>query len=107
MRDWTVAVSASIDPEAAPLNVLEAMSIGLPVIGTHHGGTAEVVGSAGLLVPPRDPSALAEGIERLLADAVLHDRCSTKGPLQVAERYRSDVQLGLLVDTLEQCRGKS
>ena len=80
MRDWTVAVSASVDPEAAPLNVLEAMSLGLPMVATNHGGTPEVLGEAGLLVPPGDSFAMAEAVRRLLTDADLYARCAAAGP---------------------------
>lgn len=43
---------------------LEAMATGLPVIGTNTGGTPELLdhGSAGVLVPPADPQALADAI---------------------------------------------
>ena len=44
----------------------EAMASGVPVISTTGGALAEVVGDAGLLVQPRDPGALAKGIESLL-----------------------------------------
>lgn len=59
--------------EGLPLYVLEAMSMGLPVVTTDAGGNREAVvdGVTGLLVPPRDPEALAEAIERLAGDASL------------------------------------
>jgi glycosyltransferase involved in cell wall biosynthesis len=44
----------------------EAMACGLPVIATTGGALPEVVGEAGVLVPPRDPTALAAAIEDLL-----------------------------------------
>jgi glycosyltransferase involved in cell wall biosynthesis len=88
MRTWTVAVSSSVGPEAAPLNVLEAMSLGLPMVATGHGGTVEVLGGAGLLVPPGDPAALAAALRRLLTEPDLHARCAAAGPTAVAAGLR-------------------
>jgi len=49
------------------------MATGCPVIATRVGGNAELLdeGKAGLLVPPRDPEAMAEGLLRLLEDTSL------------------------------------
>ena len=46
---------------------LEAMAAGVPAIATNVPGLAEVVGDAGVLVPPKDPAALAAAISSLLA----------------------------------------
>ena len=55
--------------EGVSLTILEAMAAALPVIVTAVGGTPEVVTpECGLLIPPRDPSALAEAIRTLQAD---------------------------------------
>jgi glycosyltransferase involved in cell wall biosynthesis len=53
-----------------PNAVLEAMAAGKPVVATRVGGVPEVVddGVTGLLVPPRDPDALADAVVRLLRD---------------------------------------
>lgn len=91
MRSWTVAVSSSVAPEAAPLNVLEAMSIGLPMVATDHGGTPEVLGDAGLLVSPSDAAAMAAALRRLLSDPALYRRCAAAGPAAVAAGLRVDV----------------
>ena len=85
VRTWAVGVSASVDPEAGPLALLEYLSVGVPAVATAHGGSAEVLGDAGILVPPRDPDALAEAIERLLDDEELRRRCAEAGP-KVIER---------------------
>jgi glycosyltransferase involved in cell wall biosynthesis len=49
--------------------LLEAMAMELPVVATDVGGTGEVVvaGESGFLVPPKDPKALAAGIEQVLS----------------------------------------
>lgn len=85
VRTWAVGVSASVDPEAGPLALLEYLSVGVPAVATAHGGSAEVLGDAGILVPPRDPDALAEAIGRLLDDEELRRRCAEAGP-KVIER---------------------
>lgn len=55
--------------EGAPTAVLEAMAVGLPVIASRAGGIEELLGDAGLLVPQRDPHALAAALEELLREA--------------------------------------
>ena len=59
--------------EGLPIALIEAMATGCPAVVTRVGGTPEVVadGVHGLLVPPRDPAALAAGLLRLLGDREL------------------------------------
>jgi glycosyltransferase involved in cell wall biosynthesis len=54
--------------EGFGLPVLEAMASGTPVVASTAGALPEVAGDAAVLVPPGDPAALADGIERALAD---------------------------------------
>ena len=54
--------------EGSSLVAMEAMAAGRPIIASRVGGLAEVVGEAGVLVPPGDPEALAEAICQLLSD---------------------------------------
>lgn len=55
-----------------PLALLEAMAAAKPIVATAVAGTAEAIllSQIGLLVPPGDSQALAEGISRLLRDPV-------------------------------------
>jgi glycosyltransferase involved in cell wall biosynthesis len=99
-RGWTAAVLPSVVPEAAPLALLEAMSLGVPVVATDHGGSPEVVGDAGLLVPPGDPDALALAISRLISDDGLRRSCAAAGPVQVAERYALADRVTELLDAI-------
>lgn len=100
MRRWAVAVLPSVDPEASPLAVLEAMAMGLPIVATAHGGPTEMVGDAGLLVAPRDPAALAAAIRTLLDDQQLWERCHREGPVIVERSHTLDGQLAQLLDVL-------
>jgi glycosyltransferase involved in cell wall biosynthesis len=52
--------------EAMPFVVLEAMFSGCPVVGTDVGGVSEMLGNTGLVVPPRNPGAMARALLSLL-----------------------------------------
>jgi glycosyltransferase involved in cell wall biosynthesis len=69
--------------EGFGLPVVEAMASGTPVVATSAGAIPEVAGDAAILVEPRDPAALAGGIERALAD---RERLVRAG-LERARRY--------------------
>jgi glycosyltransferase involved in cell wall biosynthesis len=100
MAGWHVGVSPSVEPEASGLTVLEGMSIGLPFVCTDHGGPPEILGGAGLLVPPEDPVALAAAIRALVEDRGLWTSCSEAGPVIVRERADRREQEGELLCAL-------
>jgi glycosyltransferase involved in cell wall biosynthesis len=54
--------------ESYGIAAIEAMSYGKPVVASDIGGLPEVVGEAGVLVPPRNPDALVKSINALLID---------------------------------------
>lgn len=107
MRTWTVSVSASVDPEAGPLAVLESMSLGLPVVATAHGGAAEFLGDAGLLVPPGDAPAMADAIAKLLADPALRQLCSAAGRAAIAASHRIEDVCRTFLDVLDEVAARS
>lgn len=105
MRRWSVAVVPSVEPEAGPLAALEAMSVGVPLVATDHGGPREIVGDAGLLVPPSDPAAMAEALETLLGDPGARRRCGTAGRRRIEMGYSADRQTAIMLDIVESTAG--
>ena len=66
-------VMSSIE-EGLGTAVLDAMALGVPVVGTRAGGIPEMLeGGAGTLVPPGDPRALADAVIGLLNDPAARD----------------------------------
>ncbi len=102
MSAWCIGVSASVDPEASGLGVLEGLSLGLPQVATAHGSPREVLDGAGLLVPPKNPAALAGALDRLLTDEELWQRCARAAPAVVRNGHYRPQQEALLLDLLEQ-----
>ena len=75
MRRASLLVLANTTWDTAPNVVAEAQVSGVPVVATNVGGIPEMVSeSAGILVPPNDPSALAAALERALAHPEAFDR---------------------------------
>jgi glycosyltransferase involved in cell wall biosynthesis len=73
MQAWsrcTIALIPSTCPDACPTVAMEAMIMGRPIIASRIGGLTDIIvdGQTGLLVPPGDPQALREAIQRLLDD---------------------------------------
>jgi glycosyltransferase involved in cell wall biosynthesis len=68
------------------------MAAGKPVVATRVGGVPEVVvdGVTGLLVPPRNPEALADAILRLLRDPELRHRMGQAGQERVRRHFSVD-----------------
>ena len=71
--------------EGFGLPVLEAMTIGVPVIAAKRGALPEVVGNAGPLVEPNDPEQLAAAIDHLLNDDAFAADCVAKGLARARE----------------------
>jgi len=84
LRRADVVAAASVPSkdgrrEGIPVALMEAMACGVPVVASELSGIPELVrrGQSGLLVPPGDPVALADAIQRLHADRPLHRRLAS------------------------------
>ena len=82
--------------EGLPISLLQAFSLGLPVIVTDVGGMAEVVrlANAGLTVPPTDPAEMASAILRLASNGAEREKFSKNAEAA----FRSRFSLGTMVD---------
>lgn len=87
------ALPSHLRSEAFGIVQLEAMAAGLPVVNTRIPSGVpgvSVDGETGLTVPPGDPEALADAVNRLLDDPALATRLGAAGRQRVAERYTLD-----------------
>lgn len=79
--------------EGFGLVLLEAMAAGRPIVATQVSAIPEVLGEAGVLVPPDDPSALANAITALLADPPRQAALVEVGRLRLAEEFAPDTMI--------------
>ena len=91
-----------------PLGVayMEAMSMGVPTIGTDAGGVAELItdGSTGYLVEPKNPGMLARTIRSLVGDPDALMRLSEAGRQHIVENFRASLGAEVLVEEIERLR---
>jgi glycosyltransferase involved in cell wall biosynthesis len=76
--------------EGFGLPVLEAMTVGAPVVAADRGALPEVLGGSGLLVDPLQADAVASGLERMLDDTSFAAGCATRGAQRAREFRWSD-----------------
>jgi glycosyltransferase involved in cell wall biosynthesis len=104
----------SSDWEGMPLFLIECMALGVPVAATRVGGVGELIEHerTGLLVPPRDPAALAGAIGALLEDPARSRRLTAAAAIRVRDLTIEAVALrfaefyGRLVSSLPAERGQ-
>jgi len=89
VREYAKAALAVVPSvyEGFGLPVGEAMACGVPVISTTGGALPEVVGNAGIVVPPADSDALAKAITELLDNPDMARSLATAGYKRVQENF--------------------
>ena len=80
------------DTEGLGVVLIEAMELGLPIVASNVGGIPDVVvdGESGILVPEKDPVALAEAFKRLEADATLIQKLLAGARKRIEECFTWD-----------------
>ncbi|MCH2144052.1 MAG: glycosyltransferase [Phycisphaerales bacterium] len=90
------------DTEGLPLTLVEAASTGLALVGTDHSGIPEILidGETGLIVPERDPDALAGAMKTLCEDRERRIAMGRAGRALVERAYNADLQAESLIEEL-------
>ena len=88
--------------------IIEAMAASLPVVATDVGGNAEAVkdGISGYIVPPEDPSALADALKRLLLDPERARRMGAVGREIAAAHFTTEAMMLQTVEAYELLLGR-
>ncbi|MFE6284675.1 DUF3492 domain-containing protein [Streptomyces sp. NPDC057877] len=81
-----VAVLSSV-VEGFPVGLVEAMFCGRATVSTEVGAVVEVIGGTGIVVPPRNPKALAEACVELLRDAERRERLGAAARARALELF--------------------
>jgi glycosyltransferase involved in cell wall biosynthesis len=111
-RDDTTRLIAAADlfvlashHEGLPVTVMEALTLGVPVVSTAVGGLPEAVNDEvnGILVPARDPVALADAIQRALEPAA-HARL-VDGAQRTGDRFSNASAVARVESTYASLRG--
>jgi len=89
MASLDLLVHASVLPDPLPTVLIEAMSLGLPVIAAAGGGVGEIVedGVSGLVVPPGDVESMAGAALRMLCHPDEARRMGEAGRRRAAEMF--------------------
>jgi glycosyltransferase involved in cell wall biosynthesis len=101
LRLCRAACLPSIDPEGSPLFVVEAMTIGRPVVASDHSSVRTMLGdgSRGELVRPGDVRSLRSALERVLTDDAHAHALGAAGRLYTNDELAPETLLQRIVDT--------
>ena len=105
LKTFDVFVMPSIT-EGLGTSILDAMACGKAVVASAVGGIPEVVAAeeTGLLVPARNPTALAAAVVRLLGDRPLADRFGAAGRTRVEQRFTAERMVQETLDVYRRLR---
>jgi glycosyltransferase involved in cell wall biosynthesis len=106
MQHFSVFALSSI-AEGTPVTLLEAMACGLPVVSTRVGGIPDLVldGETGMLVPPRDPQALAAALAQYATNPGLLRAHGASARQRVESRYSIGAMLAAYLALYDRLAG--
>lgn len=107
LRRMDLLALPSLFGEGMPMVVLEAMAVGLPVVGTRVEGVPEVIreGIEGVLVEPGDEVALAGAVARLAAEPQALARMGAAGRQRQREVYSDQAMARRVAEVYDQLLG--
>jgi glycosyltransferase involved in cell wall biosynthesis len=88
------------DSEGSPIALLEAMAAAKPIVATSVGGIPEIIEDhrTGILVPPRDPGALADALAHVLRKPLLASNLGRQAQAEVRRRFHIEARMSALFD---------
>ncbi|WP_328378581.1 DUF3492 domain-containing protein [Streptomyces sp. NBC_00440] len=93
--------------EGFPVSLVEAMFCGRATVSTDVGAVVEVIGGTGLVVPPRNPRALADACLALLRDPARRERLGAAARARALELFTVEQNLaafhGIYLDLISHC----
>ena len=100
-------VDSKGDTEGLGVVLIEAMELGLPVVASDVGGIPDVVvdGKSGILVPEKDPQALANAYKRLESDPALVQQLLEGSRRRIAECFTWDGIVARQIETYNRVAG--
>jgi glycosyltransferase involved in cell wall biosynthesis len=101
-----LSVLPSLEAEALPYSILEAMGHALPVVATDVAGVPEAIahGESGYVVPPSDARALAAAIGELLASPERRAAFGAAGRARVEDHHDPDRMTERMLDLYDAAR---
>ena len=88
--------------EGVPVVLMEALAAGVPAVATRIAGIPELIedGVTGFLVPPAEPTATAQAVQRLLEDPALRNRIAAAGREKVEREFNLETECNRLANLM-------